>query len=106
MRRNRWYFMGIAVIAVAAVVYSVQGSNGQPKQADAPARGRGAAPVMVAVAQQQAFPINLNVIGSVQAYATVGIKSRVDGQLISAHFQDGQTVKKGDRLFAIHARPF
>ena len=106
MRGNRWYFIGIAVIALAAVAYSVQRSNGQPKQADAPVRGRGAAPVVVATAQQQPFAINLNVIGSVQAYATVAIKSRVDGQLVSAHFQDGQTVKKGDRLFSIDSRPF
>jgi len=106
MRGNRWYLIGIAVIAAAAVVYSVQGSNGPPKQADAPARGRGAAPVAVATAQQQPFAINLNTIGSVQAYATVAVKSRVDGQLVSAHFQDGQTVKRGDRLFSIDSRPF
>jgi membrane fusion protein, multidrug efflux system len=105
MRGNRWYLIGIAVIALAAVVYSVR-SNGQPKQTDAPVRGRGAAPVVVATAQQQSFAINLNTIGSVQAFATVAVKSRVDGQLVSAHFKDGQTVKKGDRLFSIDARPF
>ena len=42
----------------------------------------------------KSFDVNLQVIGTVQAYATVAVKSRVDGQLLIAHFKEGQFVKK------------
>jgi multidrug efflux system membrane fusion protein len=34
------------------------------------------------------------------------VKSRVDGQIVGVHFQDGQYVRKGDRLFTIDARSY
>jgi len=108
MRRNRWWLIGIAVVAIAAVMYGVLRPDGSPKpQADAPqGRGRAAAPVVVATAATQPFAINLQIIGSVQAFATVAVKSRVDGQLNAAHFKEGQFVKQGDKLFTIDPRPF
>ena len=45
-------------------------------------------------------------IGTVQAYNTVTIKSRVDGQIVKVSFQEGQDVKAGDPLFQIDPRPF
>ncbi len=45
-------------------------------------------------------------VGTVEAYATVSIKSRVDGQLVGVHFREGQDVKKGDLLFTIDPRPY
>ena len=52
------------------------------------------------------FDVELRTIGTVQPYSTVAVKSRVDGQVMVAHFQDGQFVKKGDRLFTIDTRNF
>ncbi len=63
-------------------------------------------PVRVAVAAIKAVPVQLQAIGTVEAYATVSIKSRVDGQLVGVHFREGQDVKKGDLLFTIDPRPF
>ena len=53
-------------------------------------------PVRVAVAVQKPVPVQLQAIGTVEAFATVSVKSRVDGQLVGVHFREGQDVKKGD----------
>jgi multidrug efflux system membrane fusion protein len=64
------------------------------------------APVVVAEVAPRSVPITLGVIGNVEAYSTVSIKSRIDGQLVSAAFQEGQLVHKGDLLFSIDPRGF
>jgi len=70
-------------------------------------RGRGGpVPVVVGQVAAQAAPRILKVIGSAQAFATVAVKSRVDGQVIEAFFKEGQAVAKGDLLFRIDPRPF
>jgi len=63
-------------------------------------------PVKVAAAVQKAVPVQLQAVGTVEAYATVSIKSRVDGQLMGIHFREGQDVRKGELLFTIDPRPF
>jgi multidrug efflux system membrane fusion protein len=63
-------------------------------------------PVKVAAAEQKAVPVQLQAVGTVEAYATVSIKSRVDGQLVKVHFREGQDVKKGELLFTIDPRPY
>jgi multidrug efflux system membrane fusion protein len=63
-------------------------------------------PVKVAAAQQRAVPVQVQAVGTVEAFATVSIKSRVDGQLVGVHFREGQDVKKGELLFTIDPRPY
>jgi multidrug efflux system membrane fusion protein len=63
-------------------------------------------PVKVAVAERRDVPVQLQAVGTVEAYATVSIKSRVDGQLVGVHFREGQDLKKGDLLFTIDPRPY
>ncbi|MGE5256913.1 MAG: efflux RND transporter periplasmic adaptor subunit [Hyphomicrobiales bacterium] len=61
--------------------------------------------VAVAAAVQKTVPVQLQAVGTVEAYATVSIKSRIDGELLKVHFREGQDVKKGDLLFTIDPRP-
>jgi multidrug efflux system membrane fusion protein len=63
-------------------------------------------PVKVAAAVKKAVPVQLQAVGTVEAYAAVSIKSRVDGQLVGVHFREGHDVKKGDLLFTIDPRPY
>jgi multidrug efflux system membrane fusion protein len=63
-------------------------------------------PVTVSTAIQKMVPVQLLVIGNVQAYSTVAVKSLVGGELVGVHFTEGQDVKKGDLLFTIDSQPF
>ena len=65
-------------------------------------------PVSVTVAKvgRQDLPVYLTGLGSVTASNTVSIKSRVDGQLVTVAFKEGQQVRKGDLLAVIDPRPF
>ncbi|MFH1489565.1 MAG: efflux RND transporter periplasmic adaptor subunit [Pseudomonadota bacterium] len=65
-----------------------------------------AAPVVVATVVQKDVPIELRVIGKVEPYAKVEVKARVNGELRSVHFREGQEVRAGDLLFTIDPRPF
>ncbi len=74
------------------------------------ARGRagdgGPVPVVVAKVSQRDVPINVDVIGNVEAYSTITVKAQVGGELTKVSFHEGDSVKKGDLLFTIDSRPF
>jgi membrane fusion protein, multidrug efflux system len=62
--------------------------------------------VTVATARRGDMPVTVNGLGTVTAYNSVTIRSRVDGQLMRVAFTEGQTVKEGDLLAEIDPRPF
>jgi membrane fusion protein, multidrug efflux system len=99
----------VAVIAVLGGYLYIYRDGGQ---AAAPGSGAAAAvtergvPVTTAKAVRQPVEVALEVIGAVEAYASVGIKSRVDGELLAAGFREGDRVRKGDLLFSIDPRSF
>lgn len=65
-----------------------------------------AAPVTVAKAEQKDMERVLQVVGNVMASATVGVKTRVTGELQAVHFTEGDYVQQGQKLFTIDPRPF
>lgn len=69
-------------------------------------KGEGAAPVLVARVTQRDVPLDIQVIGNVEAYSTVTIKAQVPGQLTRVSVREGDYVKKGDLLFTIDPRPY
>lgn len=74
------------------------------------ARGRGGdggpVPVVVAKVSERDVPINVDVIGNVEAYSTITVKAQVGGELTKVSFREGDFVKKNDLLFTIDSRPF
>jgi multidrug efflux system membrane fusion protein len=70
-----------------------------------PARPQ-AAFVTTAVVTRKSVPVDVRVIGNVEAFTTINVKAQVGGQLMEVHFQEGQDVRKGDLLFLIDPRPY
>ena len=117
--RSRWWLWALALGVVALVGWYYRGSRNASGAADAAApaaTGKGRAggfsaanmvvPVVVATAQRGDLPVYFNGLGTVTAFNTVTVRSRVDGQLISIAFKEGQFVHEGDLLAQIDARPF
>lgn len=69
-------------------------------------RARPPVAVKVAAAKAEDVPIYLTGIGTIQAYNTVNVQSRVDGEITRILFQEGQDVKQGEVLAIIDPRPF
>ncbi|MBI4985473.1 MAG: MdtA/MuxA family multidrug efflux RND transporter periplasmic adaptor subunit [Rhodocyclales bacterium] len=63
-------------------------------------------PVQAATAKSGDIDVFINALGTVVARNTATVKARVDGQLLRVAFREGQTVKEGDLLAEIDARPF
>src|SRR5260370_22456945 len=95
----------VALLALAACTSkSTQASSGSDKGGK---RDGGApVPVVVATVSQKDVPVNIEVIGNVEAYSTITVKAQVGGQLEKVSFHEGEFVKKGDLLFNIDSRPF
>jgi membrane fusion protein, multidrug efflux system len=93
----------VLVLAVAAGGYFFIDSLGKggTRTASVPV-----IPVTAGVVEQRDMPVYVRGIGTVQAFKTVAIKTRVDGQIVKIAFEEGQDVKKGDPLFQIDPRPF
>ena len=101
--------LGLPVVVIAAAVgvllHGVPASGQQ--QGQPPGGGKGkAVPVTVATAERRDVPVWLDGIGNVQAYNTVTVRSRADGELVKVAFTEGQTVRQGDLLAQIDPRPF
>lgn len=96
---------GLAVVLVAGALVAYFSGDSRAREKPA-AKGPAPAAVAVAAALQQSIPVRLQAIGNVEAYASVAVKSRVDGQILEVQFREGQEVKKGEILFKIDARPF
>jgi multidrug efflux system membrane fusion protein len=97
------YLIGLLLLAVLVLLVWRLWTAGR-----APAEDVDIAPVPVRVARvtRQDFPIVLKVLGTVTAYNTANVRSRVDGELVAILFKDGQPVKSGDVLAQIDPRPF
>jgi len=92
-----------SLLSLLAVAIGCSGSSSVSK---ARANLNQVMPVTVAKALKQDMPVYLNGLGSVTAFNTVSIKSRVDGQLVQVAFKEGQHVNKGDLLAVIDPRPY
>jgi membrane fusion protein, multidrug efflux system len=73
-----------------------------------PQQPKGPPPALVSVAEAKSadYPVYLDSLGQAQAYNTVTVRTRVDGQVMKIAFIEGQIVKAGDLLAQIDPRPF
>ncbi len=113
--RMKKFFWIICLLALALAGGWFMWHRHQGAAAEAPGSGKGGrggggpmgpVPVVAAAVGQKDVPIYLDGLGTVQAFNSVTIRPRVDGQLETIAFTEGEEVKAGDLLATIDPRPF
>ena len=106
--RRRWLVAAVvAVVAVLAYFVLSRVFAGQASSANAAKGGAlRAVPVVATAARTGDFGVYQNGLGTVTPVKTVTVRSRVDGELISVAYREGQLVREGDLLAQIDPRPF
>ncbi len=111
MVKHRGWSVALYLFAIAASGLVWRLRAGAQQQVAATARDASAAqdrpvPVLVATVEQRDVPLYLEGLGTVAAYNTVTVRSRVEGRLDAVRFTEGQDVHRGDVLAQIDPRPF
>ena len=107
--KNHWWIWLLIFGLIAYGCYRLYNFESN-KQAATPGK-KGLArpnniPVVAAAARSGDLPVYLAGLGTVTAFNTVTVKSRVDGQLVQVAFKEGQFVNKGDLLGVVDPRPY
>jgi len=102
--RTRLVLLVAGVLVVASLVWLL--SPGRSRTLAASRRVPPAVAVDAAVAKRADVPVYLDGLGTVQAFYTVKITARVDGELQKVAFVEGQMMKKGELLAQIDPRPY
>src|SRR6185437_9841780 len=100
MSTQRKLFSGILILAVIAAVafFAFQSTRGSRAETQ---KGPTAVPVTTAAVVTKTVPVRISAIGNVEPFTTVAVKARVDGQIVSVHFKEGDEVRQGSVLFEI-----
>jgi multidrug efflux system membrane fusion protein len=98
-------FGGLGMLAVAIGLLTYFGAEIRANERKTP-KGAPAVSVTVAPVIQELVPFRIQGIGNVEAFSTVALKARADGQIVEVGFKEGEEVRKGQVLFKIDPRPF
>lgn len=103
-RRNRTLLLAASLVMLAALLAWWAWPRADVAADDA--GGRKPTPVRIARASAEPLQLRLKAIGTVTPLHSVVVRSRVDGELLKLHFNEGQHVKAGDLLAQIDPRPY
>lgn len=100
-----WLISAVALLALVLLVQQLAKSNTPVREGK---KSAGTADFLVSAASvvRSDLPVYFNGLGTVTAYNTVTVRSRVDGELLKVLFNEGQEVKAGDLLALIDPRSF
>jgi membrane fusion protein, multidrug efflux system len=104
MKRTVLWLLGTVIVALA-IVGAYRWWPGEKSGAANPIAQR-PLPVTAALVEAKDFPVYRIGLGTVQAYNTVTMKVRVDGEIQKIAFREGQDVRVGDLLAQIDPRPY
>jgi len=88
---------GVALMALGALA----ACDGKKKEAP---KGRPPAPVVVGQSSTRTIPVVLEAVGTVEASASVVVRSQVNGEITAVNFREGQDVGAGQPLFTLDRR--
>jgi len=101
---GRWvWIMLILLVVVGVILYRI---HSRVESASKDTGNNAAISVGVTTTQKRDVPYYLTGLGSVTAFYTVTIHTRVDGEIMKVYFREGQFVHAGDVLVEIDPRPF
>src|SRR5262249_40886451 len=120
----RWAVLASVVVVVGGAAYTYRAevaeklgfgtpanaASASPAAAAQPQGRRGRAnpagpvPGVVTSVAPKPMPIIIEAVGTVQAIASIQLKSRIDSQIMKIHAEEGALVKEGDLLFELDAR--
>ncbi len=104
---QRWrLWLVVLAVAVVGFYFFIARSRSDSANEAPPAAAHIVVPVAAAPAKLGDMNQYISAIGTVTAYNTVTVKSRVDGELVKVNFTEGQLVKAGDLLAEIDPRPY
>ena len=106
-RITRWLLLALVVAGLGYYGWQrFHGENQETAANGAQKAARTAVRVNIATVEKADFPVYLTGLGTVQAFNTVLVRSRVDGQIDKIAFTEGRVVKQGDLLTEIDPRPY
>ncbi len=91
---------------VSGALFGFSGCSGRSCDTGKAAKAAPSVPVVEGCVEQKSVPDLLRAIGNIEAYATVSVRSRVDGEIARVRFRKGDAVQTGQALFTIDPRPF
>jgi len=107
-KRSSWWVWIILLLLIGLVgfrMYQNKQSAAQAAKQKAALAQRGV-PITTTTATKGPIGIYINALGTVTPVYTATITSRVDGQINSVNYREGQMVHKGDLLLQIDPRPY
>lgn len=104
MRRPRSFVIAAVALVLAGGLGWRIASGAAPEQSQPQAVP--AVPATLGTAARQDVPVYIDGLGTVTAFNTVTVNTRVDGELVHVDFKQGQEVTKGQVLAQIDPRPF
>jgi multidrug efflux system membrane fusion protein len=106
--RRRWLVIVAVCLLVpaAGVAWHIAAEPATAEQSKSQKPQQQTVPATLGMAAKKDVSIFLSGLGTVQAFNTVTVNTRVDGQLNSVNFKEGQHVNAGDVLAQIDPRPF
>ena len=107
-KNSRQWLIGLALLAILLLLlwWFWPSKPQSPQMGHGRFGDMGPVPVRLAEVERGDFAIELKALGTVTAYNTVNVRSRVDGELVKVLFEEGQKVKAGDLLAVIDPRPY
>lgn len=100
---GRWAAITLCALALAAAGCNRGGADAKKGAGN---KKGDAVPVTLTAVARRDVPLDLEVIGNVEAYSVISVRSQVSGLLQKVHFREGDFVAKGQVLFSIDPSPF